>query len=104
MNIKGKHRKGGMIMNTKRTIRVIVVVIGALALLCSHLTVSDALAQGSPDFSGWHAAMAMANLAEEEIRANEQKAVAEHNVKIAQHPVVITEENKEYHNKKDTAE
>jgi hypothetical protein len=72
--------------------------------LCSHLTVSDALAQGSPDFSGWHAAMAMANLAEEEIRANEQKAVAEHNVKIAQHPVVITEENKEYHNKKDTAE
>jgi hypothetical protein len=89
-------------MNTKRTIRVVVVVIGALALLCSHLTVSAALAQGSPDFSGWHAAMAMANVAEEEIRANGQEAVAEHDVKIAQHPVVITEENKESQNKKDT--
>lgn len=91
-------------MKTKRAIRVVVVVIGVLALLCSHLMVSTALAQGSSDFSGWHAAMAMANLAEKELRTNEQKAVAERDVTIAQHTATITEENKGYLNKNDTGE
>ncbi len=83
-------------MKTQRTIKVVVVALGILALLCSHLTVSPALAMSSPDFSGWHAAMAMANLAEREIRDNEQKAAAERAVKIAQNTTVVAEENGEF--------
>jgi hypothetical protein len=93
---QGKNQKGGMIMKTRRTIKVVVVVIGALAMLCSHLTLSTALAQGSSDFSSFSAAMAMATLAEKEIRINEQKRMKDNEVKIVQNNSTVTKDTKGY--------
>lgn len=99
-----QHLKGGIIMKRKRAIRGVVVVIGVLALLCSHIMVTTALAQNSPGLFASHAAMAMGALAEKEMRANEQKQniVAKSDVKNAQHSAVTIEENERLQNDNDT--
>jgi hypothetical protein len=88
--------KGGKNMKTKRNIRRSVLIVGVLVLMFAFNTVPAALAQGSPDISGWHAGMAMATLAEKENRVNEQKLAEEHDVAIAQSSSAVTGDTKEY--------
>jgi hypothetical protein len=67
--------------------------------------VPAALAQGSPDFTGWHTGMAMSTLAEQKNRANEQKVAKDNKIANVQRICAVTEDVKEYqnsHSEKDT--
>jgi hypothetical protein len=97
--------KGGSIMKTKRNIRHRGLIIGVLVLLFAYHTVPAALAQGGPDFSGWHTGMAMSALAEQKNKTNEQKVAKDNQIANVQHICDATEDVTEYlksHSEKDT--
>lgn len=73
-----------------------VLALAAVALLCMPQMIPAASAQNPSSGTGWHAAMAMGNLAERERRIEEQKAAKKNETEIV--AVIPVTDKKEYGN------
>ena len=76
------------------TILPVVLALATVALLCMPHMIPAASAQNPSTGTGWHAAMAMGNLAERERRIEEQKAAKTNDSTIA--AVIPVTDKKDY--------
>jgi hypothetical protein len=107
-NLKHNMKKEGIIMKSKRTTekkeKICNILPGILALtmitlLCIPQMVSTTHAQSTSSNVGWHGAMAMGNLAENENRTEDQYVSTNSNEIITTANIEVTNDVKKTHKK-----